>query len=125
MLSCDQLLQTHGLKPARVLCPLDFSGKNTRMGCHFLLPGIFLTQGLNLHLLASRFVTTEHYGSPRYTCNYFPCGSAGKESACNEGDLGLIPGLGRSPGEGKGYLLHYSGLENSPRSMGSQRVEHD
>ena len=33
----------------------------------------------------------------------FPCGSAGKESACNAGDLGLIPGLGRSPGEGKGY----------------------
>ena len=42
----------------------------------------------------------------------FPCGSAGKESACNAGDLGLIPGLGRSPGEGKGYPLQYSGLEN-------------
>ena len=41
------------------------------------------------------------------------CGSAGKESACNVGDLGLIPGLGRSPGEGKGYPLQYSGLENS------------
>ena len=43
----------------------------------------------------------------------FPCGSAGKESACNVGDLGLIPGLGRSPGERKGYPLWYSGLENS------------
>ena len=43
----------------------------------------------------------------------FPCGSAGKESACNAGDLGLIPGLGRSPGEGKGYPLQYSGLEKS------------
>ena len=43
----------------------------------------------------------------------FPCGSAGKESACNAGDLGLIPGLGRSPGEGKDYPLQYSGLENS------------
>ena len=43
----------------------------------------------------------------------FPCGSAGKESSCNAGDLGLIPGLGRSPGEGKGYPLQYSGLENS------------
>ena len=42
-----------------------------------------------------------------------PCGSAGKESACNVGDLGLIPGLGRSPGEGKGNPLQYSGLENS------------
>ena len=42
-----------------------------------------------------------------------PSGSAGKESACNTGDLGLIPGLGRSPGEGNSYLLQYSGLENS------------
>ena len=42
----------------------------------------------------------------------FPCGSAGKESACNAGNLGSIPGLGRSPGEGKGYPLQYSGLEN-------------
>jgi len=42
-----------------------------------------------------------------------PCGSAGKESSCNVGDLGSIPGLGRSPGEGKGYPLQYSCLENS------------
>ena len=41
------------------------------------------------------------------------CISAGKESACNVGDLGSIPGLGRSPGEGKGYPLQCSGLENS------------
>ena len=40
-------------------------------------------------------------------------GSAGKESACNTGDLGSISELGRSPGEGKGYRLQYSGLENS------------
>ena len=43
----------------------------------------------------------------------FPGGSEGKESACNAGDLGLIPGLGRCPGEGKGCPLHYSCLENS------------
>ena len=44
----------------------------------------------------------------------FPCGSAGKESTHNAGDLGSIPGLGRSPGEeGKGYPLQYSALENS------------
>ena len=43
----------------------------------------------------------------------FSCGSAGKESACNAGDLGLIPGLGISPGKGKGYPLQYSSLENS------------
>ena len=43
----------------------------------------------------------------------FPCGSAGKESACNAGNLDSIPGLGRSSGEGKCYPLQYSGLENS------------
>ena len=43
----------------------------------------------------------------------FPCGLAGKESICNVGDLGSIPGLGRSPGEGKCHPLQYSGLENS------------
>ena len=46
-------------------------------------------------------------------CKGFPCGSADKESACSAGDLGLIPGLGRSPGEGNGYPLQYYGLENS------------
>ena len=43
----------------------------------------------------------------------FSCGSAGKESTCNLEDLGLIPELGKSPGEGKGYPLQYSGLESS------------
>ena len=52
----------------------------------------------------------------------FPGGSARKESTCNVGDLYSIPGLGRSPGEGKGYSLQYSGLKNS---MGSQRVGYD
>ena len=43
----------------------------------------------------------------------FPCGSAGKESTCNAGDLGSISGLGRSPGEEKGYSLLYSGRDNA------------
>ena len=43
----------------------------------------------------------------------FPCGLGGKESACSEGDLGSIPGLGRHPGEGNGYPLQYSRMENS------------
>ena len=66
----------------------------------------------------------------------FPGGSDSKESICNEGDLGSVPGLGRSPGEGNGYPLQCSGLENSMDkgawhlhgklpSMGSQRVGHD
>ena len=45
------------------------------------------------------------------------CGSASKESTCNAGDLGSIPGLGRSPGEEKGYPLQYPGLENSMDSI--------
>ena len=49
----------------------------------------------------------------------FPDSSAGKESACNVEDLGLIPGLGRSPGGGNSYPLQYSGLEDS---MGFQKV---
>ena len=47
----------------------------------------------------------------------FPGDSNGKESACNAGDLGLIPGLGGSSGEEKGYPLLYSGLENSMDSI--------
>ena len=53
------------------------------------------------------------------------CGSAGKESAYNAGDLGLIPGLGRSPGEGKGYSLQYSGLEHSMDRIVWGRKESD
>ena len=48
-----------------------------------------------------------------YVCKGFPDSSVGKESPCNAGDPGSIPGLGRSPREGKGYPLQCSGLENS------------
>ena len=51
--------------------------------------------------------------APNLRASLVPDGSAGKESACNAGDPSSIPGLGRSPGEGKGYPLQYSGLENS------------
>ena len=61
----------------------------------------------------------------------FPSGSEGKESVCNAGDLGSISGSGRSPGEGNGYPLQYSCLENpmdrgawQVQSVGSQRVRH-
>ena len=56
---------------------------------------------------------TQDLVQPNKLFIYFPCGSAGKEFACNVGDLGLIPGLGWCPGEGKGYPLQCSGLENS------------
>ena len=117
----------------RFLCPWDFLGKSTRVGCHFLLQGIFLTQGSNPSLPPCRqtLYHLSHQGRrPRFNSWVrkicwrrdrlltpvflgFPCGSAGKESACKVGDLGSIPGLGTSPGEGKGYTLQYSGLENS------------
>ena len=54
----------------------------------------------------------------------FPGGSDGKASACNVGDLGSVPGLGRSPGEGKGYPLQYSALENSMDREDLQAVVH-
>ena len=68
-------------------------------------------------LVAKKTHTHTHMG--------FPCGSTDKESACNAGDLGSTPGLGRSPGEGKGYPLQYSGLENAMGCMGSQRFRYN
>ena len=59
------------------------------------------------------YFSGDHIKSKSALLSGFPCGSACKESAHNVGDLGLIPGLGRSPGEGKGYPLQYSGLDNS------------
>ena len=53
-LSCVRLLQPHGLQPARLLCPWDSLSKNIGVGCHFLLPGIFPTQQLKLHLRRCR-----------------------------------------------------------------------
>ena len=55
----------------------------------------------------------------------FPESSVGKESACNVGDLDLIPGLGRSPGDGKGYPFQYSGLENSMNCIAHGVTESD
>ena len=54
VLSCSVIsnsLQPHGLEPARLLCPWNFPGKNTGVGCHFLLQGIFPIQGLDRHVL--------------------------------------------------------------------------
>ena len=61
---------------------------------------------------------------PTLVFSGFTCGSAGKQSAYNAGDQGSISGLGRCPGEGKGYPFPYAGLENSMDciDMGSQRA---
>ena len=92
-----------------LLCLWDSPDKNTRVGCHWLLQGIFLNQGSNPDLphCGQILYHLSHQGSWYHTTCL-----AGKESACNVEDLGLILGLGRSPGEEKCYTLQYSGLEN-------------
>ena len=66
----SDILWPHAPYPARLLCPWDFPSKNTGVGCHFLLQGIFLTQRSNLHLplllhwQADSVVTLSHRGSP-------------------------------------------------------------
>ena len=68
--------------------------------------------------IAGRFFATEPPGLLAQLVNHLgPNSSAGKESACNAGDPGSVPRLGRSPGEGKGYPLQYSGLQNSMDSV--------
>ena len=61
----------------------------------------------------SPWVHKESDTTERLNLTDLSCGSADEESSCNAGDLGSVPGLGRSPGEGKGYPLQYSGPENS------------
>ena len=101
------------LWPARVLCPWDSPGKDTGVGCHFLLQMIFLTQGLNPGLLHHRW-TLSPSEPPGKDASYHPsrfyctAHSVGKESTCNARDPSLIPGSGRSTGEGIGYPLQYS-----------------
>ena len=115
-LSCSAVpdsLWTHRLQPSRRLCPLDFTGKNTGTGCHFLLEGIFLTQGSNPRLLHQQAgsLPLSHQGSPylempENTCALLVlCASLAalvvKNLPADAGDIrdeGSISGLGRSPG---------------------------
>ena len=78
--SCPNLCDPHGPWPSRLLCPWDSPGKNIGVSCHFFGLWVYLKMG-------------------------FPGGLDGKESTCNAGDMGLIPGLGRSPGGGHGDPL--------------------
>ena len=78
------------------------------MGCHFLLQG-HENYGL-LHMIDTYIYI--YICICIYIYMGFPDGSEVKSYSCNAGDLGLIPGLGRSPGEGKGNPLQYSCLEN-------------
>ena len=124
--------------PSRLLSPRDSPGENTEVGCHALL----MVQVISSKKLSSKKAILQGFpessAGKESICNAgdpslilgvgkilwrrdrlptpvflgLPCDSAGKKSTCNAGDLGLIPGLGKSPGEGKGYPLQYSGLEN-------------
>ena len=106
--------------PTRLLCPWDVPGKNTGVGCHFLLQGIFLTQGSNpglLHCRQTLYPLSHHKmsqstGSPRVRQDSSQAPLV-KNLPANAGDLGSIPGLGKFPREGNGKPLQYSCLRNS------------
>ena len=120
MLSHVQLLGTPGgLWPTRLLCPWHSPGKNTGVGSHSLLQGIFLSQGSNLHLLCwqADSLPSELPGKTEVNKSSnrnlsFPHSSVSKESSCNIGELYLIPGSGRSPREGNSNPLQYFRLRN-------------
>ena len=78
-----------------------------------------------MYFLQLKLITNRKNKNNFYMYLYMSMGFPGKESSCTVGDLGSIPGLGRSSEEGKGYPLQCSGLENYIQSMGSQRVGHD
>ena len=107
------------MQPLPLLLTASFSPRH-RLHC-ILHPSTF----------ESQVISRTTHTSPCY-CHLpvlggFPGGSTGQESACSTGDLGSIPGLGRSPGGGNSYPLQYSGLENpwTIQSRGSQRVGSD
>ena len=129
---CLTLLRPHGLQPSRLRCPCDFPAKNTGVGCHSLLQGIFLTQGSDpclLHWQADS-LPLSHLGSPQpqlskiiicsLLCSVldsFPSvlGTSGKETACQcrrHKRCRFDPWVGKIPGGGHGNPLQYSCLEN-------------
>ena len=94
---------------------MGFSKQEDWSGLPFPSPGDLPDPGIEPRspTLKADTLTSEPPGKPQLIKPCFPCGSAGKESACNAGDLGSILGLGRPPEEGKGYPLQYPGLEKS------------
>ena len=122
-------VRPHRRQPTRLLCPWDSPGKSTGVGCHFLLQCMKVKRerevaqlcptlsdpmdcsppGSSVHgVFQTRGPEWVPSPSPKY--RGFPGGSEGKASACNSGDLGSIPGSGRSPGEGNDTPLQYSCL---------------
>ena len=131
--------QPYRLQPTRLLCPQDSPGKNTGVGCHALLQGIFPDTGIEptsfrSPALAGGFFTTSSTWEARIyiialllLCVWltekknFLGGSVVKNLPANAGDVRQIPGSGRSPGEGNGNLLHYACLGN-PMERGAQKA---
>ena len=109
-------LRPHGLHPARLLCPWNFPGKNTEVGISSSRGSSQPRDRTPVSRIAGGFFTAEPLGKPVHIITHIylgiPGGSADKESACNAGDLGSIPGSGRSPGGGRGNPLQYCCLEN-------------
>ena len=86
-------------------CWIQLQSQCRHSCCHLSLEGS--------HRRVPRMSAASEIVGSLQTSRGFPGSLAGKESACSVGDLGSIPGLGRSPGGGKGYPLQYFGLENS------------
>ena len=108
LLRSSDLLCALGIQPGRGLRDAGGPGSKTRPG-----------RGFETSKFIDTFVPF---------LKVFPCSSAGKESACNVGDLGSIPGPGRYPGGGNGYPLQCSDLENSMDCIVhgvTERVRHD
>ena len=130
-------VRPHRWQPTRLCHPWDSPGKNTGVGCHFLLQSMKLKSesevaqlcptlsdpmdcslpGSSVHGIFQARVLEWGAIAPTPVFLGFLGSSAGKESICNAGDLGSIPGSGRSPGEGNGNPLQCSCLEN-PRDGG-------
>ena len=106
--SCMTLLQPYELQPARLLCPWDSPGKNTGVGYHFLLQGIFLTQGLNLHLPRADFSLLSYQQSYVYSSCVLLCCVQSHLTLCEPTDYSP-PGSsvhGDSPGKNPGVGFH-------------------
>ena len=131
-------VRPHRQQPTGLPRPWDSPGKNTGVGCHFLLqcrkvksesevaqscptlsdpmdcslPGSSIHEIFQARVLACGAIALDKYKCCDSTEAIFPVGSADKVSACSAEDVSSIPGSGRSPGEGNGYPLQCSCLDN-------------
>ena len=123
-------LPNPGIQPAHLLSPAlagGFFTTSSTQEAPYIYVCVYIYMYTHIYIYIHMYIYTHtQYVNPS------PGGSDSKESSCNAGDLGSIPGLGSSPGGGHGNPLQYSCLENPWReehvglqSMGSQRVRHD